>query len=126
MFKPNSVIIYVSDVETSTKFYNRVFSSQPIESFKDFSLYMLTDGFMLGLQQKDAIEPKAQEHFGGFELSFSDVENKDVDRIYNEWVESGVDIELSPKKLDFGYTVVGKDPDGHRLRVCATDTSEID
>lgn len=125
MFKPNSVILYVSDVEISTEFYNRVFSCQPVETFQDFSLYMLTEDFMLGLQQKDAIDPKAQKHFGGFELSFSDVGDQDVDRIYHEWKELGVEIELPPQKLDFGYTVVGKDPDGHRLRVCATDTSEI-
>lgn len=33
---------------------------------------------------------------------------------------------MKPTTLDFGYTFVAIDPDGHRLRVCATDTSNID
>ncbi|CCO47575.1 putative phenazine antibiotic biosynthesis protein [Vibrio nigripulchritudo SOn1] len=126
MFKPNSVILYVSNVEESTDFYNKILSTEPIESFKDFSLYSLTDGFMLGLQQKDVIDPKAQENFGGFELSFSDISNEEVDRIYKYWEKIGVVIELPPQNLDFGYTSVGLDPDGHRLRVCATDTTRLD
>ena len=34
-------------------------------------------------------------------------------------------IVLEPTELDFGYTFVAVDPDGHRLRVCATDTSGL-
>ncbi|MEF2482173.1 VOC family protein [Vibrio mimicus] len=125
MFKPNSLILYVSDVEKSTNFYNMIFSCQPVETYQDFTLYFLKDDFMLGLQQKDVIDPKAPDMFGGFELSFSDVKDQDVDFIYEQWKAIGVEIELHPQKLEFGYTVVGKDPDGHRLRVCATDTSDI-
>ena len=37
----------------------------------------------------------------------------------------GFPIALEPTTLDFGYTFVATDPDGHRLRVCATDTSDL-
>ncbi len=32
---------------------------------------------------------------------------------------------LEPTELAFGYTFVATDPDGHRLRVCATDTTNL-
>lgn len=62
---------------------------------------------------------------GGSELSLSDVGRDDVDRIYARWRELGVPMMLEPTELDFGYTFVAVDPDGHRLRVCATDTSGL-
>ncbi|WP_338090072.1 hypothetical protein [Pectobacterium punjabense] len=55
----------------------------------------------------------------------SDVTPDDVDTIYQEWKELGVKFALEPINLEFGYTFVAIDPDGHRLRVCATDTSNI-
>ena len=126
MFNPNSVILYVSNVSKSTEFYKRILGKDPQESFADFSLFLLEGDFMLGLQAKNAIDPKAQDHFGGVELSFSDVDKKTVDDIYRQWHDLGVEIALEPQDLDFGYTFVANDPDGHRLRVCATDTSNID
>ncbi|KAE9943372.1 phenazine biosynthesis protein, partial [Escherichia coli] len=33
---------------------------------------------------------------------------------------------LPPSRLEFGYTFVALDPDGHRIRLCATDTSGIE
>ena len=50
----------------------------------------------------------------------------EVDKIYSEWKKFDLKIELEPQMLDFGYTFVAKDPDGHRLRVCATDTSKFE
>ena len=41
----------------------------------------------------------------------------------NQWKKLNLKIELEPQMLDFGYTFVANDPDGHRLRVCVTDTS---
>ncbi len=37
----------------------------------------------------------------------------------------GIPMVLEPTVLEFGYTFVATDPDGHRLRVCATDTSSF-
>ena len=60
---------------------------------------------------------------GGSELNLSDVEHVDVDRLYAQWKALGIPMILAPTVLEFGYTFVATDPDGHRLRVCATDTS---
>lgn len=124
-FTPNSVILYVSDVEASTKFYRSVLGSDPIETFEGFAVFTLSDTITLGLQAADQIDPKAEPHVGGSELSLSDVDRDTVDRLYAEWKNLNVPMALEPTELDFGYTFVATDPDGHRLRVCATDTTGL-
>lgn len=46
---------------------------------------------------------------------------KEVDALYQQWLESGVQIEQEPKQAVFGKTFVALDPDGHRIRVCIPD-----
>ena len=125
MFKPNSIILYVADISVSTAFYQSVLKALPIETFDDFTVFALQDNMILGLQAKDAIDPKAQPAFGGFELCLSDITPEEVDAIYQDWKEKEIPIILEPVHLDFGYTFVAVDPDGHRLRICATDTSQL-
>lgn len=126
MFKPNSVIIYVKDANISANFYTKILGRPPIETYPGFAVFLLNDNFVLGIQEAAEITPKAPNHYGGFELSFSDVTKNDVDEIYAAWKKLDVKIELEPQMLEFGYTFVGNDPDGHRLRVCATDTSNFE
>lgn len=126
MFKPNSVILYVDDVDASTAFYKAIFGEDPIEAFPGFSVFSLKDGFILGLQTKHDIEPKPQPAFGGFELCLSDISIEEVDAIFNDFKALNVPMVLPPTRLEFGYTFVALDPDGHRIRLCATDTSGIE
>ena len=125
MFRANSLILYVDDVDRSTAFYRDILKAEPVETFQDFSVFVLTDGFVVGLQSKHAIDPKPQSAFGGFELSFSDATKEEVDSLYADWTAKGVEMVLEPTTLEFGYTFVAADPDGHRLRVCATDTTNV-
>lgn len=125
MFRPDSLILYVSDIDVSTKFYKELLNEEPIETFEDFSVFALSDGFVLGLQSKHAIDPKPQPSFGGMELSFGGAAREEVDVFYQDWTEKGISIAMKPTTLAFGYTFVALDPDGHRLRVCATDTTNI-
>ena len=126
MFKPNSLILYVDNVENSTSFYRCILGSDPVEQYPDFTVFLLTDGFILGLQSKHAIDPKPQPAFGGFEICMSDISHKQVDDVYQAFKENNVKIELEPTTLEFGYTFVAVDPDGHRIRLCATDTTGIE
>ena len=126
VFTPNSVILYVSDVKASTGFYRKILGSGPVETYPGFSVFSLSDGMTLGLQAADQIEPAAEPYIGGGELSLSNVESADVvDRLYARWKTLGISMVLEPTTLEFGYTFVAADPDGHRLRVCATDTSSF-
>lgn len=125
MFKPNSIILYVSDVEKSTRFYTRLLNAEPVEQYSEFSVFALSDDMVLGLQAKSGIDPAPQPYIGGTEICMSDVSNREVDEIFCKWSELDVKIIMKPAMLDFGYTFVATDPDGHRLRVCATDTTNI-
>lgn len=40
-------------------------------------------------------------------------------------IEPPAEPHVGGTELPFGYTFVATDPDGHRLRVCATDTIEL-
>lgn len=124
-FQPTSLIIYAESVDVSTDFYRDVLNSNPIERFDGFSVFILSEGITLGIQSKSGITPKPEDSFGGFEISASNADRETVDYLYAEWVKKGVRIEMAPTELDFGYTFVALDPDGHRLRVCATDTTNI-
>lgn len=124
-FTPTSLILYVTDVEVSTEFYKTLLEAEPLETFDGFAVFALTGGFVLGLQARDQIDPKAQASAGEAELSWSNADRATVDRLHTEWTAKNVAIILEPTELAFGYTFVGTDPDGHRLRVCATDTSNL-
>ncbi|MCH4209476.1 VOC family protein [Bifidobacterium sp.] len=125
-FTPNSVILYVSDVAASTEFYRTILGSEPMKTFTGFAVFALSDTVTLGLQASDLIEPKAEPYVGGAELSFSDADRETVDRLYAAWTALNVPIALEPTELPFGYTFVACDPDGHRLRVCATDITGLE
>ena len=122
-FTPNSLILYVQDVDTSARFYASLLGVAPLETFPDFTLFALQPDFSLGLQAREGIFPPAQTQVGGTEVCMSGATDADVDRLYQAWVTQGVTIVAEPTRLEFGYTFVAQDPDGHRLRVCATDVS---
>ncbi|MFU2059870.1 VOC family protein [Avibacterium volantium] len=126
MFKPNSIILYVDNVDISTEFYKSILGEGPIEAYPGFSVFSLKDGFILGLQTKHDIEPKPQLSFGGFELCLSDISKDEVNNIYRDFQARNIPMALPPTELEFGYTFVALDPDGHRIRLCATDTSGIE
>ena len=124
-FAPTSVILYVTDVEASTIFYRQALNKEPIETFKDFAVFALTDNVIIGLQTRDQIDPAATGTPGSVELSMSYATYDDVDQLYHDWTTLGFPIALEPTTLEFGYTFVATDPDGHRLRVCATDPTNL-
>lgn len=122
----NQVVLYVKDVEKSAEFYKELLNTQILKSYPGFSLLALNDYTYLGLQAKDSITPISQEYVGGVELCLSNVNNEEVDEIYNIWKGKNVKILLEPTMLDFGYNCVAEDLDGYRIRICATDTSSFE
>jgi predicted enzyme related to lactoylglutathione lyase len=124
-FTPNELILYVDDVAVSAQFYRRILGVAPTEEFDGFAVFPMAGGFDLGLQDKHDIEPAPQAAFGGFEICVADVDRAAVDALYGEWAGQGVPIVMAPTEDVFGYTFVATDPDGHRLRVCATDTTAL-
>ncbi|WP_397443952.1 VOC family protein [Pseudomonas chlororaphis] len=115
------LLLYVDSPATSANFYSRLLDRPPVELSPTFALFILDSGLKLGLWSRQDVEPATQVAGGGGELALAVTDNQTVDRLHSQWAESGVSIAQYPTSLDFGYTFVALDPDGHRLRVfCPT------
>ena len=118
MFDPSFVLLYVSSPEASAKFYSELLDIAPLESAPTFAMLALKSGIKLGLWSSATVTPAATA-VGGSELACPVGDNAAVDAMHSAWVARGLTIVQAPCMLDFGYTFVALDPDGHRLRVFA-------
>jgi len=112
------VILYVADVARSQAFYADILAKPAVEASPGFAMFEAAPGVMLGLWRADEVKPQANRP-GGAELCITVDSEAGVDAFAAQWPRKGVEIVQSPTRLDFGYTCVGIDPDGHRLRVFA-------
>jgi len=118
MMTPSYVLLYVNSPAASADFYSKILGLTPVEASPTFYLFILDSGHKLGLWSKHTVEPGATP-VGGSELAFAVSDNATVDSIHENWSARGTTIAQSPCSMDFGYTFVAQDPDGHRLRVFA-------
>lgn len=116
MHPTHFVLLYVADPAASAAFYARVLGREPVENSPTFAMFALTDALVLGLWKRDGVEPAPTGTPGASELCLALPGEKEVDAAHARWRELGVRIAQAPTHLDFGYTCVGLDPDGHRLR----------
>ncbi|SMF01800.1 VOC family protein [Pseudogulbenkiania subflava] len=123
MMHPNFVILYVDNPAVSAAFYAELFDRQPVEASPTFALFAFESGAKFGLWSKHTVEPTASTGGGGTELAFSVSGDEAVDACHAEWSGRGLEIRQAPVRMDFGYTFVALDPDGHRLRVFAPSAS---
>lgn len=114
---PNFIILYVDSPASSAQFYGDLLGKQAIESSPTFAMFALASGVMLGLWSRHTVEPAATASAAGGELAFS-LDNDDaVNSMYADICNRRLVIIQTPCQMDFGYTFVALDPDGHRLRV---------
>ena len=119
MIDPNFILLYVNKPETSAAFYADLLDKKPIEASPTFAMFALESGVMLGLWAKHTVAPSATASAGAAELAFAVADNATVDAMHAAWLKRGLSIAQAPTSLDFGYTFVALDPDGHRLRAFA-------
>lgn len=123
MSSPTFVLLYVDSPAASAAFYAALLGRAPVEASPTFALFALDAGTMLGLWSRHTVEPPAAPVpapvGGGCELGFPVDDAAAVDARHAEWRARGLAIAQPPTRLDFGYTCVALDPDGHRLRVFA-------
>ncbi|MFZ6845927.1 VOC family protein [Undibacterium sp. RuTC16W] len=118
---PNFIILYVDNTAASEQFYSTILGMKAIESSPTFAMFALDSGVMLGLWSKHtAIPAPSHQQMGGTcEIAFALGSKAIVDQTYHDWKERHLAMVQEPVELDFGYTFVATDLDGHRLRVFA-------
>ncbi|MFA6157931.1 VOC family protein [Mesorhizobium sp.] len=124
MTQPNFVILYVDQPQRSGAFYGALFGREPVESSAIFVLFVLDNGFKLGLWSRHTVEPAASAAGGGAEIVFALDAADAVDAAHADWASRGLKILQTPTDMDFGRTFVALDPDNHRLRVYWTAVGE--
>ena len=112
------VLLYVADVARSQDFYAGILEKPAIEASPGFAMFEAAPGVRLGLWRADEVEPQATATGGG-EICITVDSEAAVEATAAAWRGKGVALALAPKRLDFGFTFVALDPDGHRLRVFA-------
>ncbi|WP_315289352.1 VOC family protein [Serratia proteamaculans] len=117
MTTPNMTLLYVDNPENSAAFYRRLLGQAPVEISPTFALFVLSNGLKLAMWSKHGVEPAATATGGGGEIGFMCELPQQVDALYQQWREQGLEMIQPPVTLDFGYSFVACDPDGHRLRV---------
>jgi len=119
MTDPNFIILYVDSPANSAQFYAGILETPPIEASPTFIMFALASGVMLGLWARASVAPATTVSAGSGELAFALANNDRVNAKYADWCERSLPIAQTPVQMDFGYTFVALDPDGHRLRVFA-------
>lgn len=123
MITPNFVILYVDNPPASARFYAGLLGVEPQELSATFALFSLESGLKFGLWSRHTVEPAAQAAGGGAELVFSLASKQQVTALHAAWKGLGLPMAQEPTEMDFGYTFVALDPDGHRLRVYVASAS---
>ena len=117
----NYMLLYVDNPQKSGEFYADLLGQQPVEAGPTFVLFVLPSGLKLGFWSRHTVEPAAAALpavlGGGGEIGLTVDSRAEVDALYADWGKKQVRVAQTPRALDFGYTFVILDPDGHRVRV---------
>lgn len=114
---PNFFILFVEAPEASARFYADLLGKPPLEASPTFAMFALDSGAMLGLWSRHTAEPVVGAAAGSCELAFALDSDAEVERTHRAWQQRALPMLQAPTRMDFGYTFVARDPDGHRLRV---------
>jgi len=114
---PNMILLSVEQPANNVAFYADILGRPPIENSSTFAMFQLNEATILGLWIKANMEPEVTAKAGATEIGVHQENRSAVDTIYKQWTSKNIPIAQTPTKMDFGYTFVGLDPDGHRLRV---------
>lgn len=111
----NYLLLAVRDPLKSAELYSKLLGREPVEKAPTFVLYVLPTGLKIGLWLANEMEPKSNAA-GGIEISFSEDSKEAVRATFEEWTKLGLTVLQEPTEMDFGFTFVVEDSDGHRLR----------
>ncbi|MBN9686444.1 MULTISPECIES: VOC family protein [unclassified Corallococcus] len=111
----NYLLLPVRSPRESAKLYTQLLGREPVENSETFVLYVLPTGLKVGLWLASEMTPTPRTP-GGLELAFTEESREAVLQTYAAWTKLGLKVLQEPTDMDFGFTFVVEDPDGHRLR----------
>ena len=114
-------LLHVADPEASARFYSTLLEQPAVEASPTFAMFALGTKSMLGLWKRDTVAPASSGAPGASELAFAVPDRNAVDARHARWRAAGSTVLQPPTPMDFGYTFVVQDPDGHRVRVFAPE-----
>lgn len=115
--RPDCLILYVNSPAESVGFYRSLLGREPVEQSPNFAMFMLNDKTMLGLWAVHDVQPVTPQRGGAAEIGVTVGSEAEVDAAVAAWKTAGWPVLQLPTAMDFGYTAVTADPDGHRVRV---------
>jgi predicted lactoylglutathione lyase len=118
------ILLYVEDVAASEAFYAKILGRPAVESSPTFAMIPAAPAIMLGLWRRDGVAPAASAPGGG-EIAFTVDSEAEVAMTIARWQTFGARVAQPPMQMDFGFTGVALDPDGHRLRVFAPAERQV-
>lgn len=114
---PDCLILYVNSPAESVLFYRALLGREPVEQSPNFAMFMLNEKTMLGLWAAHDVQPAGPHRGGGAEIGITVGSDAELDATVATWQAAGWPVLQAPTTMDFGYTAVTADPDGHRVRV---------
>lgn len=113
------ILLYVDSAAVSAQLYQDLLGRPPVESSSTFAMFALQPSLMLGPWARRQVVPAPIARGDDSELAIV-VADADMARAaHMDWSRRKITIAPAPAAMDFGMTLVGLDPDGHRLRVFA-------
>jgi len=120
--KPNLQLVYVSDIERSTNFYQMLFEVEPV--FKSPRYVAFSAGndekTLFSIWSGGTTPDKAIPRFSEIGIMLSS--DEEVDELFEKW-KKNPEIKITKELHEdvFGHTFLVEDPDGHIIRVCRVD-----
>lgn len=115
--QPDCLILYVNSPAESVAFYRALLGRDPVEQSPNFAMFMLNERTTLGLWGAHDVQPAGAHRGGGAEIGITVGSDQQVHAAVSAWQAAGWPLLQSPTAMDFGFTAVTADPDGHRVRV---------
>jgi catechol 2,3-dioxygenase-like lactoylglutathione lyase family enzyme len=120
MTTPNLFLIYVTDVERSTRFYSELFGMEPVMVTPRYVPYEVAPGVLFALWSGRAEQVTDAPRTSEVGLMVPGGGAK-VDELFADWTAKGAAVDQEPYDDVFGRTFVVTDPDGNLIRVSPTD-----
>ncbi|MGW4031050.1 VOC family protein [Streptomyces sp. NPDC004838] len=118
MANPNLFLVYVTDIERSTRFYSDLFDIKPTVTVPDYVAFEVAPGVLFALWSGhgDNVTPATQRTSEIGLMLPGDAAA--IDAVYEQWRAKEVTVLEEPNDSGYGRTFAVTDPDGNLIRVC--------